>query len=99
MDMGEPTLYPWSNALRQTSSTCKCNVELNSPLSIQLKHGKYNVTDISMGNPHAVVFVDNLEAFVSGPFHDEGPMLSTYYDIFPSGSNAEFVQVSLLSIL
>lgn len=52
------------------------------------------MTDISMGNPHAVVFVDDLETFLPVAFPDEGPQLSTYHEIFPEGANAGFAQVS-----
>jgi len=47
------------------------------------------VTAVSMGNPHAVVFVDELEAI---DFNALGPELSSHAS-FPNQCNAEFVQI------
>ena len=44
---------------------------------------------VSMGNPHAVVFVENLSAV---PFETMGPALETN-ETFPAKTNAEFAQV------
>ncbi|HJT38137.1 MAG TPA: diaminopimelate epimerase [Actinomycetota bacterium] len=44
---------------------------------------------VSMGNPHAVVFVENLS---STPFETLGPALETH-ERFPAKTNAEFAQV------
>jgi diaminopimelate epimerase len=63
------------------------------PFPLQLVHSQYMVTDISMGNPHAVVFVENLKEFVSTVFPDEGSKLSHCFEVFPEGTNAEFAQV------
>jgi diaminopimelate epimerase len=87
VDMGKPELFPWSS---------KAFSSKKIPFPLQLVHNEYLVTDVSMGNPHAVVFVDNLESFLcDGVFQMEGPKLSTYHEIFPDGTNAEFAQVSI----
>ena len=44
---------------------------------------------VSMGNPHAVVFVENLAVV---PFETLGPALETN-ETFPAKTNAEFAQV------
>lgn len=49
----------------------------------------YRFTGVSMGNPHAVIFVDDLAAL---PFEVDGPSLETAA-AFPDRSNIEFVQV------
>ena len=89
VDMGIPTLFPWSKASKHMSSEETSSVDF----PLQLVHGVYNVTDICMGNPHAVVFVENMDGFFPSMFLDEGPMLSTYDKIFPNGTNVEFAQV------
>ena len=46
-------------------------------------------TCVSMGNPHAVIFVDDLEAI---DFEKLGPLLESH-PVFPAKCNIEFVQV------
>jgi diaminopimelate epimerase len=55
------------------------------------KAGKRNfkITCVSMGNPHTVLFVNNVEGF---PVSEFGPIIETDKD-FPQGINVEFVQV------
>ena len=47
-------------------------------------------TAISMGNPHCVIFVDNVETF---PVHQIGPQIENNLKLFPRRVNVEFVQV------
>jgi diaminopimelate epimerase len=47
------------------------------------------VTGISMGNPHAVAFVEDVERF---PVEKIGPLLETHA-VFPRRANVEFIQV------
>ena len=49
----------------------------------------YSFTLVSMGNPHAVCFVDNPD---TAPVTTDGPMLECHPD-FPQKANIEFVQV------
>ena len=46
-------------------------------------------TPVGMGNPHFVVFVDDVDAF---PVHEVGPLVENH-PAFPKRVNAEFVQV------
>ena len=49
----------------------------------------FEVTAVSMGNPHCVVFVEDVKAFdVAG----WGPLFERH-DVFPEGVNTEFIQV------
>jgi diaminopimelate epimerase len=50
----------------------------------------YSVTALSMGNPHAVIFVDDVEHF---PVSTVGPMLENH-PLFPSRINVEFARVT-----
>jgi diaminopimelate epimerase len=54
-----------------------------------LAGAKLEAACVSMGNPHAVVFVENL---TSVPFETLGPALETN-ETFPAKTNAEFAQV------
>ena len=58
-------------------------------LSLDLGGETLVCTPVSMGNPHAVVFVEDAEAV---PLTTLGPMLE-HHEAFPGGVNAEFVQV------
>jgi diaminopimelate epimerase len=46
-------------------------------------------TPVGMGNPHFVVFVDDVDSF---PVHEIGPLVENHA-AFPKRVNAEFVQV------
>ena len=60
---------------------------INKPLTI--KGQTYNITCVSMGNPHAVVFCDDTDGLdIAGL----GPCFE-YNGIFPERVNTEFVQV------
>ncbi len=60
---------------------------LNEPLAVD---GEVcHVTAVSMGNPHCVLFVDDVDA---APVRTLGPRLETHA-AFPKGVNVEFIQV------
>lgn len=56
---------------------------------IEIADKKFEITNISMGNPHAVVFVENVEDFL---VEEIGPQLE-FHKQFPNKTNVEFVQV------
>ena len=60
---------------------------INEPINID--DTDYSVTCVSMGNPHAIVFVDNLESI---DIENLGPKFEGN-SIFPERINTEFVQV------
>ena len=60
---------------------------INEPINID--DTDYAVTCVSMGNPHAIVFVDNLESI---DIENLGPKFEGN-SIFPERINTEFVQV------
>ncbi|BAF59981.1 MAG: diaminopimelate epimerase [Pelotomaculum sp.] len=49
----------------------------------------YRITAVSMGNPHCVIFVQDLDAV---PFQTAGPLIETH-PAFPRRTNVEFIQV------
>jgi diaminopimelate epimerase len=63
------------------------NKVLNEPLNIL--HTTFHITCASMGNPHCVIFVDDIEGF---PVEKYGPLIENH-DLFPRRTNVEFVQV------
>ena len=56
---------------------------------LQIADREFNITCISMGNPHAVIVVDDVSGF---PVTYYGPMIETH-SIFPRKTNVEFIQV------
>lgn len=60
---------------------------VNEPIAV---NGiEYHMTCVSMGNPHAVVFVDEVKEF---PLETIGPLFETH-SLFPQRINTEFVEV------
>ncbi|MRR11109.1 diaminopimelate epimerase [bacterium] len=51
--------------------------------------GEYHITALSMGNPHAVIWVENVDA---APVETVGPYLEQHGS-FPKGTNVEFAQL------
>jgi diaminopimelate epimerase len=60
---------------------------VNAPLKVLDK--KFRITCVSMGNPHCVIFVEDVKDF---PVEKYGPPIETNR-IFPEKTNVEFVQI------
>jgi len=56
---------------------------------LNILHSSFNITCASMGNPHCVIFVDDVEAFQVEKY---GPLIENH-ELFPRRTNVEFVQV------
>lgn len=83
VDMGEPILQPELIPTTYTGGTI-INKSVRFDDSLQ-----YNITCVSMGNPHAVIFttgIDNLDLPKIGPVIENAP-------IFPNRTNTEFIEV------
>lgn len=83
VDMGEPVLTP---ALIPVASH---NPEIKVNEAETVNGIEYRITSVSMGNPHAVVFVDEI---TDRQVLEEGPVLEVA-DIFPRKCNIEFAKV------
>lgn len=88
--MGPPCLVASEipTTLETTNSSGHC---INAIMT--LCGNNYEVTTVSMGNPHAVIFVDDISRFGNDLFTSVGPALSRE-SVFPSGANAEFIEVN-----
>lgn len=60
---------------------------IEAPLEVAGK--TWQVTAVSMGNPHAIIFVPKIDAV---DLHHLGPKFETH-PVFPKKTNTEFVQV------
>lgn len=81
VDMGEPILDG-----RQIPTTLDGKI-LDRPIEVEGQEWK--ITCVSMGNPHCVIFVDDVD---SAPVHSLGPILE-HHPLFPKRTNVEFIQV------
>ena len=63
--------------------------EITKDLKLKVKGEEFRFTLVSMGNPHAVTFVDNVEDI---PLEIYGPMIENN-NIFPRKTNVEFVEI------
>mmetsp|Transcript_6879 Transcript_6879/g.10856 ORF Transcript_6879/g.10856 Transcript_6879/m.10856 type:complete len:211 (+) Transcript_6879:259-891(+) len=88
VDMGEPILDGPS-----VPTTLAPNSEHNSVLEqTHTCNGKeWKISMVSMGNPHAIIFVDDLENDID--FETDGPALENDTTVFPAKTNVEFVHV------
>lgn len=84
VDMGEPVLTP--SQIPTVLSEADTPV-VNIPLT--LADRTLHVTTVSMGNPHAVVFVENVEEY---PIEAVGLQVE-HHPAFPRRTNTEFIQV------
>jgi diaminopimelate epimerase len=82
VDMGEPILAPAAIPARFDGDAV-----LDAPLSTT--YGDVAVTLVSMGNPHAVLWVDDVD---EAPVETLGPEIEVH-DRFPHHTNVEFVHV------
>lgn len=60
---------------------------INRPLKVEMKD--FRITCLSLGNPHCIIFQENLDGFDVARF---GPLLESHH-IFPNRSNISFVNV------
>jgi diaminopimelate epimerase len=80
VDMDEPILTP--AAIPTTLGDRERAIDVTGPLGLRW-------SCVSMGNPHAVAFVDDLAAV---PLAEWGPAVAEDRAAFPEGVNAHFVQ-------
>ena len=83
VDMGQPRLKRCEIPMKGNESEKVIN-EL-----LVVKQADYHITCVSMGNPHCILFVEDLE---NTNLSVIGPMIETH-DTFPKKINVEFVQV------
>lgn len=81
VDMGEPFLKPSQVPVKWE------NDDLIKEASIQINEKFLKFTAVGMGNPHAVIFVDDADTF---PVHEIGKLIE-HHVLFPKRTNIEFV--------
>ncbi len=58
--------------------------------NLMVEDRSFDFTLVSMGNPHAVAFVEDIESF---PVQKYGRPVEDFADVFPNRTNVEFVQI------
>ena len=82
VNMGEPRLQRAQIPMRGAPGEV-----INEPLLVN--SSTFEVTAVSMGNPHCVVFVEDVDSFDVAHW---GPLFE-HHDAFPERVNTEFIQV------
>ncbi|MCK8817970.1 diaminopimelate epimerase [Natroniella sulfidigena] len=83
VDMGQPRLK--SQEIPMAGSEQEQVVK--QPLEVDGQ--EYEMTAVSMGNPHCVIFVDQVDEF---PVSEVGPLIEEH-PLFPAKTNVEFIEV------
>ena len=81
VDMGEPILEG------EKIPTTMMDRIINYPLLIESE--AFLITSVSIGNPHCVIFIDDVDKFPVARF---GPLIENH-QLFPKRTNVEFIQV------
>ena len=84
VDMGEPVFDPKKIPV---DISVQAEHIIDYPLSVGDR--EFLITCVSMGNPHAVIFVDDLSDFGVTYY---GPMIETH-SLFPKRTNVEFIKI------
>ena len=82
VDMGEPILSP-----QDIPVALPMSYVVSYPLEIE--NISFDITCVSMGNPHAVIFVDDMSRY---DLHHIGALIE-HYPLFPRRTNVEFVEI------
>ena len=87
VDMGEPILKPADVPTKLTSGDDADAPVVNVPMEVDGQ--TFEVTCVSMGNPHCIVYVDKA---TDDLVRRIGPMIETD-DRFPARTNVEFIEI------
>ncbi len=88
VDMGEAILVP-----REIPMNAEGDSFINKPVTVNGR--EYNITAVSMGNPHAVIFtkeIDGLDLEKTGPAFEN-------HSLFPERVNTEFCEIIDSSVI
>jgi len=91
VDMGKPILEPAKVPIR-TDDLVQTDQAQTFKVSVPGTTERFDATFVSMGNPHAVIFVDEVTEEVADVLKDWGKALE-HHPAFPNRMNIHFVQV------
>lgn len=82
VDMGKAEFSP-----EKIPAIADCDTIIDTAITVN--GDEYNITAVSMGNPHAVTFCDEIDSLnleKTGPYFE-------HHEMFPEGVNTEFIRV------
>ncbi|MGN0435068.1 MAG: diaminopimelate epimerase [Wujia sp.] len=85
VNMGSPILKP-----EEIPTTIAHGKEMAVAEQVEVNGKQYEVTCVSMGNPHCITFVDDVDNF---PLNTVGAAFESNTKLFPRRVNAEFVEI------
>lgn len=91
VDMGEPVLIPQEIPVKASVlglADDRREAIVAQPFTVA--NSSYDITCVSMGNPHCITFID--EDVKSFPLESIGPLFEKH-ELFPEGVNTEFVNI------
>lgn len=91
VDMGEPVLIPQEIPVKASVlglADDRREAIVAQPFTVA--NSSYDITCVSMGNPHCITFID--EDVRSFPLEAIGPLFEKH-ELFPEGVNTEFVNI------
>ena len=91
VDMGEPILIPQEIPVKASVlglADDRREAIVAQPFTVA--NSSYDITCVSMGNPHCITFID--EDVKSFPLESIGPLFEKH-ELFPEGVNTEFVNI------
>lgn len=93
VDMGAPILEPSKVPVALPGAPIKelaANAVIDTPITVEGK--EWHITCVSMGNPHAVVFLPDDVDLGSFEIEKIGPYFENH-EVFPNRTNTEFVKI------
>ncbi|MHB1651121.1 MAG: diaminopimelate epimerase [Desulfitobacteriaceae bacterium] len=88
VDMGEPILKPELVPVRSSDEEAIAVIAVIAD-TLVVDGAKFQFTAVSMGNPHCVIFVEDLAKL---DFYHFGPLIEQH-ELFPRKTNVEFIQI------
>lgn len=93
VDMGEPFFEPEKIPVKikksEVGNQKSEEAKMVTDYPLQVSDREFKITCVSMGNPHAVIVLENVSDF---PVAYYGPQIETH-QIFPNRTNVEFIQI------
>ncbi|MBI4697715.1 MAG: diaminopimelate epimerase [Nitrospirae bacterium] len=95
VDMGKPIFEPEKIPVKISSKGINKSEVRDTKYAVRIKNHPLQIADrtfkitcVSMGNPHAVIVVNDVDSF---PVHSCGPLIEGHR-LFPKRTNVEFIQ-------
>ncbi len=89
VDMGEPVFAPAKVPLNTKQLPQNYKADIVKELPLKVKGKVFKTTCVSMGNPHAIIVVKDVQKVALDSF---GPLIENH-KLFPNRTNVEFIQI------